>query len=790
MCPAERVPVTSLLRRVDPAAIPFETTEAVQAEGLIIGQERAMEAVRFGIAMRGDGYNLFAVGPPGVGKQTLLRQFLDQQAASEPPPSDWLYVHDFEDAHRPRALRLPAGRAVALRTRMQRAVAELGSGMRVAFEADEHRTRKQRVIDAFKAEQEAAFAAIQERARQRRILVVRTETGIILGVLKGDTALEPAAFRALPDAERQLLEAAIDAVREELQVFERRLHEAGREHAAELLTLDRETASAVARRVLDEVRAAFADVPAVTGYLAAVELDVVDHAPDFLESEGKGGLEATLRRAFHTEQPDGPSFKRYQVNVLTDASDAHGAPVIYEPNPNHPNLLGRIEHVSQFGALLTDFTLIKAGALHRANGGYLLLDVLEVLRNPFAWQSLVRALRAREIRMESLGQLLGLVPTVSLEPEPIPLDVKVVLVGDRYIYYLLAQLDPHVPELFKVLVDFDEDTDRRPESLALYASFVARLVQQEALRPFARGAVARVLEHAGRLAGDADKLSVRIRPIVDLLREADLCARQAGREVVAAADVQAAIDAQLRRSGRVRERLLEAVRRDSILVDTSGARVGQVNGLSVLQIGGHAFGHPTRITARARVGKGEVIDIEREVELGGPLHSKGVLILSGFLGGRYGSSAPLALSASLVFEQSYGPVEGDSASLAETCALLSALAEVPIDQALAVTGSMNQHGQVQAIGAVNEKIEGFFDVCRERGLTGSQGVIIPRSNVHHLMLREDVVTAVAEGRFAIHAVATIDDAFALLTDCTDMDARVSERLASFAASVRRMRSDT
>ncbi len=786
MCAAEQVPVQAVLRRVDPKEIPFETTSEVAPEVEIIGQPRAVEAVRFGIAMRADGYNLFAVGPPGVGKQTLLRQFLDQQAADEPAPSDWLYVFNFKDAHRPRALSLPAGRGAALRSGMQWAVGELRAGMRTAFEGEEHRARRQRLINAFKEEQDHAFAEIQERARQRNVLVVRTETGIMLGALVDGRPIEPSEFHALPEAQQEVIEKAIDEVREELQRFNRRLHESGREHASALGAFDRETASAVARRVLDEVRTVFSDVPVALAYLDEVELDVVERAPEFLEG-GNEGIEATLRRAFKNEPSEGPSFRRYVVNVLTDASEQKGAPVIYEPNPTHPNLLGRIEHVSHFGALLTDFTLIKPGALHRANGGYLLLDVIEVLRSPFAWQGLERALRAREIRMDSLGQLLGVIATTSLEPEPIPLDVKVVLIGERHIHALLALLDPHMPELFKVLVDFDEAMDRAPESLARYASFVARLVRQEKLAPFSREAVARVLEHAARLAGDADKLSVRMRPIVDLLREADLWATAAERPIVAAADVQAAIDAQVRRSGRVRERLLEAVRRGIVLIETGGARVGQVNALSVLQIGEQSFGHVSRISARTRAGKGEVVDIEREIELGGPLHSKGVLILAGYLGGRFGASTPMPVSASLVFEQSYGSVEGDSASLAEACALLSALAEVPLTQALALTGSINQHGEVQPIGAVNEKIEGFFDVCRERGLKGEEGVIIPRANVQHLMLREDVAAAIAEGRFAIHAVTSVDDAFTLLSGATDLDARVGKRLSALNEAARAAR---
>jgi lon-related putative ATP-dependent protease len=450
--------------------------------------------------------------------------------------------------------------------------------------------------------------------------------------------------------------------------------------------------------------------------------------------------------------------------VLVDNTHLRGAPVVYEDNPTYSNLMGRLEHESRFGALITHFALIRAGALHRANGGYLILDALKVLQQPFAWEALKRTMRAGELRVENLGQALGLMPTVSLEPAPIPLrDTKVVLVGSRLLYYLLAALDPDFLELFKVVVDFDEDMDRRSDSQAVYANLVASLVAQEDLRPFDRGAVASVIDHASRIAGDAAKLSVHLRRIVDLLREADYWAGRDGREVATALDVRTAIEAQRYRSGRLKERLQEAIRRRDLFIDTSGERVGQVNGLSVVELGDHMFARPTRITARTRLGGGEVVDIDREVELGGPLHSKGVLILAGFLAGRYVPDTPLSLAATLVFEQSYAPVEGDSASLAELCALLSALAEVPMRQSLAVTGSINQHGQVQAIGAVNEKIEGFFDICRERGLTGEQGVVIPESNVKNLIVRRDVAEAVAAGRFRVCAVEDVDDVVELLT---------------------------
>jgi lon-related putative ATP-dependent protease len=457
------------------------------------------------------------------------------------------------------------------------------------------------------------------------------------------------------------------------------------------------------------------------------------------------------------------AFRRYQVNVIVDRGGAEAAPVIYEDHPTHPNLIGRIEHIAQFGTLMTDFNLIKPGALLRANGGYLILDALKVLTQPFAWDELKRALKSYEVRIEPVAESLGLGATVSLQPEAIPLDVKVVLLGDRRIYYLLSEADPDFPELFKVAVDFDDVVDRTDETTRDYARMIATMAKRDGLKPLDAGAVARIVEHAARMVGDSERLSARMRLVVDLLHESHFWTGSEGREVTTAVEVQRAIDAQIRRADRIRERVHEEIGRGTILIDTDGAHVGQVNGLSVMQLGGFAFGQPTRITARVRLGRGEVTDIEREVKLGGPLHSKGVLILAGFLGERFARERPLALAASLVFEQSYGGVEGDSASCAELYALLSALSGVPVRQCFAVTGSVNQMGRVQPIGGVNEKIEGFFDVCRARGLTGAQGVLIPDTNVKHLMLRADVVEAADRGRFRIYPVATIDQGIELLT---------------------------
>jgi lon-related putative ATP-dependent protease len=785
-----------LIRRCDPRGLPFDSTADARQPIEILGQERAIEAARFAIGIKREGYNLFALGPEGIGKQTLMRHLLEREATQQVPPSDWCHVYNFAEPHKPRAIRLPPGTASRLRTDMARAVTELRAAMPAAFDSDEYRTRRHKLVDAFKLRQEAAFEELQKRAKDRRVGVLRTDSGVGIAALRGDTVIEPDEFDSLPEREQTELKAAIDQIGTEVTTLFHRFHDWVREHHEALEALDRDIAASVARRVIDTLRTTYRELPAILEYLAAVEHDVVDNADRFVAKDD-GGLPQAILRALHREQADG-KFQRYEINVMIDHAGTRGAPVIYEDHPIYANLIGRIEHTSELGALVTDFTLIRPGALHRANGGYLIVDAIKLLQQPFAWDALKRALRTRQIRIESLGQVLGLVATVSLEPEPIPLDTKVVLLGDRLLYYLLTTLDPEFADLFKIMADFESDMDRRATSDAEYAQLVAGLVRKEALRAFDRGAVARVIEQSARLASDAQKLSIRLRSLIDLLREADYCADRASRTVVTAEDVQSAIDAQLQRAGRLRQHTLDAIRRATLLIDTSGDKVGQINGLSVVELGDYAFGHPTRITARARVGKGDVVDIEREVELGGPIHSKGVLILAGLLGARYASRVPLSLAASIVFEQSYGGVEGDSASLAELCALLSAIADVPIKQTLAVTGSVNQHGDIQPIGGVNEKIEGFFDVCRERGLTGEHGVLVPRSNVQHLMLRKDIVAAVAERRFHVHAVSHVDEAIALLTGraagardrngafpAASVNGLVEARLATFAEDARR-----
>jgi lon-related putative ATP-dependent protease len=779
------LPAEALRLRCDPAQFEFATTAELADLDAALGQERALGAIEFGVGMRNEGYNLFAMGPEGIGRRTIVRRHLEAQAKTLPPPSDWCYVFNFKAPHKPRALRLPAGQAPAFRDSMARLVEELRTAVPAAFETDEYRNRRQQIEAELGERQERVLGEFGERAKAQNIALIRTPTGFGFGPMSGEAVMEPEEYRKLPAAEQKRLEELVTRLQEELERVLHDLPKWRRESMRKLRELNREVTRAAVNSALEEVKAEYRALPEVQDYLAEVQEDMLENAEAFRAS--KDGEPVTLF-GIPVARADAPeaTLRRYAVNVLIEHSGAAGAPIVFEDNPSHDALLGRIEHLSQMGALVTDFTLIKAGALHRANGGYLVIDALKLLAQPFAWDALKRALRSREIRTQSLGQALSLVSTVSLEPEPIPLEVKVVLVGQRLHYYLLHAYDPEFAALFKVAVDFEEDMPRGPQNDLLYARVVAAFGRKEGLRPLEGAAVARVIEQGARDAGDAAKLSVSMQALADLLREADYWAAKAGRAAISAQDVQRAVDAQVERLDRVRQRLLENVLRGSQLIDTAGARSGQVNGLAMAQLGGFAFGIPQRITARVRLGSGGVVDIERESELGGPIHSKGVLILSGYLSGRYAPGRPLSLSASLVFEQNYGGIEGDSASSAELYALLSSLAEAPVRQSLAVTGSVNQHGDVQAIGGVNEKVEGFFDLCKARGLAGGQGVLIPRANEQHLMLREEVVAAVAEGKFAVYAVGTVDEGIELLTGvpALEVHARVEARLSEFAERAR------
>ncbi len=749
--------VSALYRRCEPEQFDFKTTAELTACTEIVGQARAVDAVRLGIEMHRPGYNLFVLGEPGSGRHCAVRRLLEGAASGEAVPSDWCYVYNFAEANKPRLLRVPAGRGGQLREDMRAFVAELGKAIAAAFESDEYRARVEAIQEAAKTREEQALLELGQASSEQGIALLRTPHGFAFAPMKNEEPMPPDAFEQLPEADRDRIGALMQEYGDKLKQLMHQFPRWRRELQARIKQASRDVLGLAVGHLIEELKGRYADLADVLAFLDEVLRDVVESGEQIREQAKIEGEVAAMQLSGSL------TVGRYQVNLLVDNTGAGAAPVVYEDNPTYPNLVGRVDHISQFGALVTNFTLVKPGALHRANGGYLVLDALKLLTQPYAWEGLKRALRAGQVRIESLGQVYGWVSTQSLEPEPMPLDVKVVLIGERHVYYLLKALDPDFAELFKIAADFENELPRDPANTRLYAEFLATLARAGKLRPLERQAVARVIEHAARLAGDAERLTVNRRNMADLLQEADHLAAKAGREHIGREDIEAALSAQIHRVDRPRGRLHEEILRDTVLIAVGDGRIGQVNGLAVIGLDDFLFAHPVRITATSRVGEGNVIDIEREAELGGAIHSKGVMILSAFLGARYSRNLPLSLSASLVFEQSYGPVEGDSASLAELCALLSDLAGLPVKQSFAVTGSVNQFGDVQAIGAVNEKIEGFFDICQARGLSGEQGVIIPAGNVKHLMLRADVVEACAQGKFAVYAVKSVDEAIELLT---------------------------
>ena len=740
----------------NPESFQFQTTDDLPDLGEMVGQERALAALDFGVGMPNSGYNLYVLGPAGSGKYTTVSRFLKEKAAGSAAPADWVYVNNFEDSSKPLAMRLPTGRGRELQRDMQQLVEELRTAIPSAFESDDYKARIQQIDESFESRQEDAFRKLHEEAQHHQIKVFKTRGGITFTPLKDDEALDAEAFHKLPKKEQQRIDSDLETLQAQLQdILQKRIPQWSKERRGRIKEVNDEVTLSAVGHLIDSVRTVYAELPMVLSYLSEVQGDVIANVEVFLH-------ETDTAQPLLGGVPE-ISLRRYQVNLFVDNGDSEGAPVLYEDNPTHDALVGRVEHMSQLGTLITDFTLIRPGVLHAANEGYLILEVRKLLAQPYAWEGLKRALFASQVRIESLGQLLSLVSTVSLEPQPIPLQVKVILLGDRLLYYLLCKYDPDFQALFKVAADFEDSVDRNPGSDQSYAQLVATLVRKNRLRPFDRSAVAAVIEQSMRMVGDREKLTTHMRSIADLLSEASFWAGEAGREVVQQDDVRRSIDYHVERIDRVRDRMHEAILRDTVMIDTSGETVGQINGLSVIQLAEDAFGVPARITATTRLGEGELVDIEREVDMAGPIHSKGVFILSSYLGARYAPDFPLSLSASLTFEQSYSEIEGDSASLAELCALLSSLAGLPIRQSLAVTGSVNQHGQVQAIGGVNEKIEGFFNICSERGLSGDQGVLVPASNMKHLMLRHNVVDAVHEGKFSVYAIDHADQAIELLT---------------------------
>ncbi len=747
--------IEELYRSCDLSKFDFNTTADLEPLDRPLGQQRALEAIEFGVDVEQEGFNLFVLGASGLGKHELVKQILQQRATDEAAGSDWCYVMNFAHPQKPNILKLPAGLGQKLSKDMNTLVEDLLTSLPSSFQSEEYRNRRQQIEDDLQARQDQAFKNLNKDAEDQGIAILRTPAGYTLGPMVDGRLIKPEEFKKLPKDEQERIEKLIADIQLELQKILRDLPLLQREHHQRLKALNREITQHTVEQLIAWIEQAYRDQEDVMAYLDVVKQYAIENVEAFLPQDGQQEVDNIHARV--------AEFHEFSINVIVDNASAEGAPIVYEDNPTYQNLVGRVEYISQMGTLVTDFTLIKSGALHQANGGYLILDAQKLLTHAFAYEGLKRALKAREIKIQSLEQVLSLASSMSLEPVSIPLNIKVVLTGEPLLYYLLMQYDPEFSQLFKVAADFSRTTARSEENTGLYARLIASMQQRHQKRPLDQASVGRVIEHAARAAEDGAKLSLHLESMNDLLTEADYWASKQQSPVIAVEHIEKAIEKRKYRLDKYEELLQEQITRGIKMIDTRGNKVAQVNGLSVLQVGDFMFGQPSRITATARLGKSGVVDIEREARLGGQIHSKGVMILAAYLDSTYAANTNLPLAASLVFEQSYGMVDGDSASAAELCVLLSALGQIPLKQQMAVTGSINQLGEIQAIGGVNEKIEGFFDICRAQGLDGTQAVIIPAANQAHLMLRQDVRQAVAEGLFNVYCATHVEDVMELLS---------------------------
>lgn len=751
-----------LRRRVDPATLPFRTTAEVAPVQTTIGQPRAAEAIAFALQVGVRGFHLYAAGPPGTGRESTVLAAVRSFAATRPTPPDWVYVHNFAEPDRPRAFSMPAGRARRLATAMASFLEAAQREIPRAFESEDYARRREQALAEVGTRRDKLIADLRAFAQERDFALEMTQTGIGKIPLQSGQPMSQQVFEQLSPEKKAELEQRSTQVQSEIGAFVRRMQQIEKEAQERVSALDREVALYAVGPLIAELREEGGEQPEVLTFIEQIENSLPEHLHDFRP--------ATETR--QAEQADGPAaarglqrqerLARYAVNVLIDNTDVSGAPVVVERNPTYFNLTGRQEYRAMLGTMVTDFRQIKPGALHRANGGFLVVHALDVMRSPLAWEGLERAPVAGEVRIENPGEQAA--PTARPRPEAIPLDLKVILIGPTELYDALHQADVDFPELFGVKAEFAPDMDWSDANLTSYSAFLSRIVQERELRHFDRSAVARIVEHGARLRDHQRKLTARFLDVARLAVESSHWAGAAGHDVVQAEDVDAALAKQERRRDLVEERSREVVLDGTVMIDTTGSQPGQVNGLAVLGVGDHSFGRPTRVTARVSVGLGTVQSIEREIEKSGPIHSKGFLTLTGYLQAQYAQHWPLSLGATITFEQSYGGIDGDSASTTELYALLSALSDLPLHQGIAVTGAVNQHGEVQAVGGVTRKIEGFFDICRERGLTGGQGVLVPTANVKNLMLRDEVVEAVRAGRFHVWAVGHIDEGVELLMD--------------------------
>ena len=758
MSESRLIPVDKLRWNCDPDLLGFETTAELPDFNDAIGQKRALRSIEFGLGVDGSGFNLYISGETGTGRTSTIASILCKRAKGEPRPHDWVYVNNFKDSDSAISLDLPAGKGSELAADMKELIEAFRNDIPKALESSEYESRRAELLESYQSASNDLFQGLEKAAEKVGFSLQRTVSGLVIVPQKTGRNYTQEEYDALNEKKRAKLEKQGKELTEQLNEVLRQVREQEKITKDALAQADRDVGMSCLGHRLDPLREKHRELVKVLGYLDSVQEDILNTLDDFKPQTTQPqipGIKLPRQE---------PSFDRYQVNVLVDNKDTDGAPVVFESNPTYNNLFGRIEHVMQYGGVaVTDFTMIRSGALHRANGGYLVIDAREVLMNPFVWDSLKRSIRNSEIRIEDVLEQYRFMTMVSLKPEPVQMRAKIVLIGTPWIYYLLFHLDPDYRKFFKVKAEFDSRVTRTPEIMNDYSLFVASHCRAEGLLPFHKSGVAALLEHAARMTDDQAKLTSQFMEIADFIREISFWATKAGRIIINGDDVRAAAEESLYRVNRIEERMQELYEDGTIMVDTSGEVVGQINGLSVISLGDHTFGRPTRITATVYAGQDGMVNIEREVKLSGPIHDKGVLILTGYLGGTFAAERPLSLSASICFEQSYDGIEGDSASSTELYALLSALSGIAVKQGIAVTGSVNQRGIVQPIGGVNHKIEGFFAVCRSQGLNGEQGVMIPKSNERHLMLHEDVVQAVAAGQFHIWSVETIEQGIEILT---------------------------
>jgi lon-related putative ATP-dependent protease len=752
------LPPESLRKECDPNIMRCKTTQELVPLSEIIGQERAVRALKFGLGIRDQGFNIYVAGFPGTGRKTAVKNFVEEIARVEPVPPDWCYVNNFPNQYEPKAIRLPAGKGKEFRDNVKNLIESIRTALPKAFESDDYAARKEATIRGLERQRKELIDKLNTKTQQEGFIIQSTPIGLLLIPVVNGKPLKEEELLSLPQKTKDIIQEKRERLESELRNTMRQFLDMERKIREELKKLNKDVALYAIGNLVEDLIEKHKTLPDITAYLKDVQNDILDNIAQFVK-RGEPQEQMPFPVPWMREAP----FRKYEVNVIVDNSSVKGAPVVMEFNPTYQNLFGTTEKEAQFGALVTDFTMIRGGSLHKANSGYLIIPVEELLRNPFSYEGLKRALRDEKIVIEEPAERFGFISTKSLKPQPIPLKAKVILIGSPYLYQQLFILDMEFTELFKVKAEFDTTMARTEENVKQYAAFVCTICQKENLRHLDGSGLAKLVEYSQRLAQDQQKLSTRFAEVADIVREANFYAAQEKSNVVTGNHVKKAIEEKTYRSKLIQEKIQEMIQRGILLIDTDAEKVGQVNGLSVMGLGDFAFGNPSRVTASVGLGREGVIDIEREAKMGGPIHTKGVLILSGCLNEKYAQDKPLSLSARLVFEQNYAGVEGDSASSTELYAMLSALSGLPIKQNIAVTGSVNQKGEVQAIGGVNEKIEGFFEVCKAKGFTGQQGVMIPESNMQNLMLKEEVVDAVRAGRFHIYSAKTIDEGIEVLT---------------------------